>query len=84
MPADLDQFRCQNSHGAVIGRKGFVQLGHMPTDTGPFFNQIHFKPGGGKVQGGLNTTDSATNHQYIAKFLVTYGDGNLFKNFCRH
>jgi hypothetical protein len=32
MPADLDQFGRNNSHGAVIGRKGLVQLGHGPTD----------------------------------------------------
>jgi hypothetical protein len=30
MPADLDQFRRNNSHGAVIGGKRFVQFGHDP------------------------------------------------------
>ena len=29
MPADLDQLGCEYSHGAVIGRKGLVKLGHM-------------------------------------------------------
>jgi len=28
MPADLDQFGRNNSHGAVIGWKSLVQLGH--------------------------------------------------------
>ena len=28
VPADLDQFRRNNSHGTVIGGKRFVQLGH--------------------------------------------------------
>ena len=32
MPADLDQFGCENSHRAVIGGKGLVQLGHMAPD----------------------------------------------------
>jgi hypothetical protein len=32
MPADLDQFRRQNSHGTVIGGESLVKLGHMPTD----------------------------------------------------
>jgi hypothetical protein len=30
MPADLDQFRRDDSHGTVIGGKGLVQLGHQP------------------------------------------------------
>ena len=29
MPADLDQFGREYSHGAVIGWIGFVKLGHM-------------------------------------------------------
>ena len=29
MPADLDQFGCEYSHGAVIGGIGLVKLGHM-------------------------------------------------------
>ena len=32
MPADLDQFRRDNSHGTVIGGKGLVQLGHESPD----------------------------------------------------
>ena len=32
MPADLDQFRCEYSHRAVIGGKGLVQLGHVAPD----------------------------------------------------
>jgi len=28
MPADLDQFGRNDSHGAIVGGKGFVQLGH--------------------------------------------------------
>jgi hypothetical protein len=32
MPADLDQFGRENSHGTVIGGEGLVQLGHNPTN----------------------------------------------------
>ena len=32
MPADLDQFRSENSHGTVVGGKGLIQLGHGTTD----------------------------------------------------
>jgi hypothetical protein len=34
MPADLDQFRRNNSHGTVIGRKGLVQFAHHAADSG--------------------------------------------------
>ena len=32
MPADLDQFGREDSHGAVIRRIGFVKLSHMAAD----------------------------------------------------
>ena len=32
MPADLDQLGCENSHRAVVGREGLVELGHVPAD----------------------------------------------------
>jgi len=32
MPADLDQFGSENSHGTVVGGKGLVQLGHGTAD----------------------------------------------------
>ena len=41
MPADLDQYGGDNSHGAVIGREGLVQLGHYPANGGGFFKKIH-------------------------------------------
>jgi hypothetical protein len=32
MPADLDQFRRDNSHGTIVGGKRLVQLGHDTPD----------------------------------------------------
>jgi hypothetical protein len=32
VPADLDQFGGDNSHGTIVGGKGLVQLGHDATD----------------------------------------------------
>jgi hypothetical protein len=32
MPADLDQLGCEYSHGAVVGGKGLVKLGHVAAD----------------------------------------------------
>jgi len=40
MPADLDQFWRDDSHGTIVGGEGLVQLGHCPANGGTFFNQI--------------------------------------------
>ena len=40
MPADLDQFGRDNSHGTIIGGKGLVQLGHYPANGGGFFQKV--------------------------------------------
>jgi len=40
MPADLDQFRGKDSHGAIIGGEGLVQLRHDPSNRGRFLHQI--------------------------------------------
>jgi hypothetical protein len=37
MPADLDQFGRDDSHGAVVGGEGLVQLGHGPPDRWALF-----------------------------------------------
>jgi hypothetical protein len=44
MPADLDQFRRDNSHGTIIGGKCLVQLGHGPTNGRASFQQINGEP----------------------------------------
>jgi hypothetical protein len=66
MPADLDQFRGEYSHGAVVGRKGLIQLGHMAADTGRPFHQIDLKTCRGEVQRGLNAADTAADDHNIA------------------
>ena len=42
VPADLDQFRRDNSHCAIVGREGLVQLGHYTADSGGFFHRNNF------------------------------------------
>jgi hypothetical protein len=70
MPADLDQFGCQDSHGAVIGREGLVQLGHMAPDARGFLNQINLKTGRGQIKRGLNTADPTTDDHDIADIIA--------------
>jgi hypothetical protein len=50
VPADLDQFGGNNSHGTVIGWKGLVKLRHHPAYGAGFFNQVDIKTGIGQVQ----------------------------------
>ena len=45
VPADPDQFRRENSHGALVGRESLVKLRHGPTDGGRCFDQVDAKPG---------------------------------------
>ena len=70
MPADLDQFRCQNSHGTVIGREGLIQLGHVAADARGLFHQTDLESGDGKVQGRLNAADPTADNQNISKIAV--------------
>jgi hypothetical protein len=44
MPADLDQYRGDNSHRAVIGGKRLVQLGHDPANGRRFFKEVNIIP----------------------------------------
>jgi hypothetical protein len=70
MPADLDQFGREYSHGTVIGWKGLVKLRHMAADGRCFLNQVNLKTGNGKIEGGLNTGDSSTHHHYIPEIII--------------
>jgi hypothetical protein len=50
MPADLDQFRRDNSHGTVVRREGFVQLSHSPTYGRAFFQEVDIISGIGQIK----------------------------------
>jgi hypothetical protein len=67
MPADLDQFGREYSDGAVIGRKGLIELGHMAANGRRFVNQVNLKSRGGEIKRGLNAADPSANHHYITK-----------------
>ncbi len=67
MPADLDQFGCQYSHGAVVGGKGLVQLGHMAANGRRFVDQVNLKTRRAKIKRSLNTADPSTDNHNITK-----------------
>jgi hypothetical protein len=70
MPADLDQFGRQNSHGTVIGGESLVELGHVASNARRLVNQINFKPGFGQIQSGLNAADAAADHHDVCEISV--------------
>ena len=84
MPADLDQFGREYSHGTVIGGEGLVKLGHMAANGRRLVNQINLKTRGAEIKGGLNAADPATDNHDIAKITVRQILANLFYNLFFH
>ena len=84
MPADLDQFRREYSHGAVIGGKGLVKLSHMAANGRCFVNQVNLKTRSAKIKCGLNTTDPSTDNHNITKIAVRETFTKLFNLFFFH
>jgi hypothetical protein len=72
MPADLDQFGRDNSHGTVIGGKGLVQLGHHASYGGGPFHQVDIVAGIGQVQGSLHAGNATTYHHHCTGFVLCH------------
>jgi hypothetical protein len=81
MPADLDQLGCEYSHGAVIGRKGLVELGHMAPDARRPLDQVNLEASRGKIKGRLNAADSSTDNHYVSKITVSKTPAQLLNVF---
>jgi len=69
MPADLDQFGRDDSHGAVVGGKGLVQLSHDTPDGGRSFHEIDKKARVGKIESRLHAGDATADYHYSAAYL---------------
>ena len=69
MPADLDQFGRDDSHRAVISRKGFVQLGHDAPDGWRPLHKVDIKTGVGHVQGRLHSGDPTADYHHRTSFV---------------
>ncbi|VBB42355.1 hypothetical protein TRIP_B200495 [uncultured Desulfatiglans sp.] len=81
MPADLDQLRRDNSHGAVIGGKCLVEFAHHTADGGRLLDQMDKISGIREIQRRLHPRDpTAYNHDgtyYILGHLI------LLKAICQ-
>ena len=72
VPADLDQFRGDNSHGTVIGGEGLVQLGHHTADGRGTVGQVNMETRFRKINGRLHTADPAPDDEYRARVFFTH------------
>ena len=70
VPADLDQLGGDNSHGTIIGGKGFVDLRHGAADGRAFFHQVDEIAGIGQIQGGLHPGDTTADHHHRSQNFV--------------
>ena len=73
MPADLDQLGGDNSHRAVVGGEGLVELRHHSADGGGFFDQVDIKAGVGKIERRLHAGDPAADHHNGTNRSITFG-----------
>jgi hypothetical protein len=72
MPADLDQFWRNDSHGTVVGGKGFVQLGHSATNGWALFQEVYVIARVGEIQGRLHARNTAPHHQYGTLYFFSH------------
>jgi hypothetical protein len=70
IPADLDQFGCENSYRAVIGGKSLVKLGHVAANGRRTVHQIDLETRSRQIERGLNSADSPSDHHDVAKMTV--------------
>ncbi len=70
MPAAFNEFRRLNAHGAVIGGKGLVELGHLAANGRRFVHQENLEPRFGKIESGLDATDSTPDNQHIDTLVI--------------
>jgi hypothetical protein len=64
MPADLDQLGRDDSHGAVIGGKRFVYLGHFAAYRGASFHQMDIISRIRGIQCSLDSSNAAPDNHY--------------------
>ena len=63
MPACFDQFRRQDAHGAVVGGKRLVKLGHFAANGRFALDEEDLDTRVGEIQGGLDASNAATDYE---------------------
>jgi hypothetical protein len=85
MPAAFEKFWRLDTHGAVIGGEGLIELGHLATDGRRLVNEVDLETGAGKIERSLYTADPAADNQDIAEIIIGgIVGGASFKRFLNH
>ncbi len=63
MASALDHLGRQDTHRAIVGREGLVQLGHATTNAGSLLHKVDLKAHVGQVNRSLDTGYPATDDQ---------------------
>jgi hypothetical protein len=72
VPADLDQLRGYNSHRAVVGREGLVDLSHFAANGRAFFHQVDKITRVCGIQGSLYSRNAATHDHDGPKDIIVH------------
>jgi hypothetical protein len=65
MSTDIHELGRQNSEGAIVCWKCFIELSHFPADGGKPFHQVDLKSHFGQVQRGLHACNASANDKDI-------------------
>ena len=80
MPADLDQFGRKYSDGAVVRRKGLVELRHLAANGRGPVDQVNLETRSSKVKRSLNTAHPSADHHHITCEILATAMFEVFSN----
>ena len=63
--AHRNHLRRQDAGGAVEGREGLVEHGHLPADGAELLDEVDLLPGARDFQGGLDAADAAADDKRV-------------------
>ena len=72
MPADLDQFWRDDSHGTVVGGESLVKLRHHPANGRGSFQEMNRVTGISQIQGGLHPGNAPSYYEDGSDLLFTH------------
>ncbi|OPY13067.1 MAG: hypothetical protein A4E69_01837 [Syntrophus sp. PtaB.Bin138] len=70
MPLAFNEFGRFDAHGAVVGGKGLVEMGHLPADGRRFLDKIDLESCRAEIKGRLDPADASTDNHDVAKITV--------------
>ena len=77
VPPGFDQLGRYDAHGAVVGGKRLVELGHHAADGRLLLDHMHQIARVGHIQGRLNARDSSSDHHYGTDYILGHRNISL-------